>query len=293
MDWIVLPPESGMRLLAFLRSKLPSHLSARQIKRIIEQNQCQVNERTERFATAVLGKGDRVTLLSLNLPKQSEITFEPDRVLYEDESLLVYDKPPNVVSDDKQFIDTVKRDLPFLAVAHRLDRDTSGVLLFAKTLPCHEYLLNQFKERKIKKSYVAIVEGTPKQAKGLIDNYLGPLHHYQGQTIWGEVSKAKGHHAITSWELIQKSKGASYIRCFPETGRTHQLRVHLSSLDLPILGDYQYCRNFHLSYRPERMLLHAESVTFLHPITHELIRIGAPLPEDFTKALQALFKGIK
>jgi RluA family pseudouridine synthase len=291
MDWIVLPSESGTRLLAFLQSKLPSNLSARHIKRIIEQNLCLVNERTERFATVILGKGDRVTLLSIELPQTTEIAFHPDRVLYEDDEIFMYDKPPHIVSDDKIFLKTLKRDLPYLAVAHRLDRDTSGVLLFGKSPSAYQSLLKQFKDRKIKKSYLAIVEGIPKQNKGLIDNYLGPIHHYQGQTIWGEVSKSKGQHAITLWEVVKKGKNASLIRCFPETGRTHQLRVHLNSIGHPILGDFQYCRSFHCPYRPERMLLHAESLALINPVTNEITRVSAPVPPDFNKAMGSLFKG--
>lgn len=293
MDWTVTATESGMKLLAFLQSKVPSNLSARHLKRTIEQNLCLVNNRTERFASHVLGSGDHVSLLSTDVAKTPSITFEPSRVLYEDNDIFLYDKPPHVVSNDPAFHKVLQRKLPFLELTHRLDRDTTGALLFAKTPKAYESLLNQFREREIKKCYLAIVDGVLNQSTGVIENYLGPVHQYQGQTLWGTVSKAKGQHAITEWELIQKAKNVSLVRCYPKTGRTHQLRVHLNSIGHPILGDYQYCRSFLCPYRPERILLHAESLSLNHPVTKNPIHISAPTPTDFSEAIQKLFGGHK
>nr|MBA3817181.1 RNA pseudouridine synthase [Parachlamydiaceae bacterium] len=143
-----------------------------------------------------------------------------------------------------------------------------------------------FKQRKVKKTYLAIVDGLPKSSQGIIDNFLGKISIYEGQTLYGEVSKAKGGlSARTVWKKEKTGVAASFIICYPETGRTHQLRVHLSGLGHPILGDYQYGRSFKCSFRPQRMLLHAYEITFENPVTNQLIQVIAKQPADFVEAI--------
>ncbi|MBA3958635.1 MAG: RluA family pseudouridine synthase [Parachlamydiaceae bacterium] len=290
MKWRVTPTESGSTLLAFLKSKLPEKFSARRLKRALEDNLCQINGRTERFASFTVGNGDQITLLVDELPSptsKSEL-FSPERILYEDDSLLIYNKPVGVVSDSTELLKAIQRNLPYLALVHRLDRDTTGVLIFAKTTEMLHAMNALFKERTIQKSYLAIVDGYPEKPSGIIDNQLGILKRYQGQTIWGVVN-AKGLPATTEWQCQKKGHHASLLNCFPKTGRTHQLRVHLSHMGHPILGDHQYGRLFRCSYRPNRYLLHAESVSFLHPLTQAPILVTAPIPLDFQQACDQLF----
>lgn len=289
-QWTVSSEESGITLASFLRSKLPIHYSARAIKRAIESNCCQVNGRTERFASYALGIGDRVLFLSDQLMEDGKVevgtvsfSFEAERILYEDSDLLMYNKPSGVASDSQEFLKEIKGGKPFLALVHRLDRETTGVLIFAKTEHALAMMISLFKKRLVHKSYLAIVDGVPEKQSGLIDNYLGALRRYQGQAIWGEVLKAKGLHAVTEWQVekIDKDKDIALLRCFPKTGRTHQIRVHLSGIGHPILGDYQYGKKFRTRVRAPRVMLHAESVSFENPHTGKVLEVVAPIPADF------------
>lgn len=291
LNWEVTQEESGTKLLAFLKQKLGDDYPTRQLKKALEGNLCHINRRTERFGSFSLGTGDQVTLLIDNIAEtpKTPLTFEADRVLFEDDHLLVYNKPAGVSSEDPKLLQLIKRNLPFLELAHRLDRDTTGALIFAKTASTLQQILALFKERRIQKSYLTIVDGTPHQTKGTIDNYLGPVHQYQGQTIQGELPPPKGLHAVTEWERLERGNQASLIRCFPKTGRTHQLRVHLNSLGHPILGDHQYGKRFTCAYRPNRYLLHAASLTLSHPQTDRALHVSAPLPADFLTAIKHLF----
>jgi len=270
MEWQVTTEESGLSLITFLRKKLPEH-SARALKKLIESNACLVNRRTERFSSFALAPGDQVVLLTEIQPEKVK-EFEESRILFEDQSLLIYNKPPGINSDQ------LSKEL---ILVHRLDRDTSGVLIFAKTETIFEKMKHLFKQHLVKKSYLAIVDGIPKKAQGTIENELALKHRYQGQSLWGSVAKGKGQVAITRWKKEKSGNDASLLRCWPITGRTHQIRVHLSELGHPILGDYQYGRRFHSPYRPTRCLLHAESIEFPHPVTGQMLHMVAPVPDDF------------
>lgn len=287
--WEVSSQESGTKLLAFLKNKLGDAYSARQLKKAIENNFCQINQRVEHFATANLGEGDTV-IFHENSLQTSETVFklENDRILYEDPSLLAYNKPAGITSDDTDLIQALQQKASNLMLVHRLDRDTTGVLLFAKSKDVLDAMTVLFKKRLVNKTYLALVDGIPAKKSGIIDNYLGALHRYQGQTMWGPVEKPKGLHAITEWQCEKKFSNACLIYCFPKTGRTHQIRVHLSEMGNPILGDSQYGKKFRCDYRPSRCLLHAKELTFMHPSSNQKVTITAPLPDDFASALKHL-----
>jgi RluA family pseudouridine synthase len=291
LKWIVLPEESGSKLIAFLTQRLGERYSSRFLKRVIEHNRCQINERTERFASTILGKGDYVTLdlTGFDIPS-NPLQFEPDRVLYEDQWLLIYNKPAGINSDEKGILSLLRYHDPKLQLIHRLDKETTGLLLLAKQDSTFKKMVQLFKEFKVHKRYMAIVDGVLSKDKGTIENYLGKKHHYAGQTIWGNVSQDKGLYACTDWIKKAEGKGASLLYCFPKTGRTHQIRVHLAGINHPLLGDFQYCKHFRCSYRPDRYLLHADEISFQHPEIGQLIQIQAPLPEDFLKAMKIIFK---
>lgn len=279
--WEVPAHESGVNLLAFLKSRMPN-LSSKQLKKAVDQNQCLINGRTERFASVLVGAGDQITLIEEDSKTASKAHFEPQRCLYEDEWLLIYDKPAQIASDDK----LLTEGGPALTLVHRLDRDTTGVLIFAKTTEAFEKMKLLFKELKVTKTYLAIVDGSMQHPKGQVQNFLAIKHRYQGQAIWGEAKQ--GLPAMTKWKCEKQAKKASLLRCWPITGRTHQLRVHFSGMGHPILGDYQYGRQFVCSYRPARMLLHAETISFPHPYLDTLLEVHAAIPPDFQQALQHL-----
>ncbi len=289
-EWMVTFEESGDKLLSFLTRRLEGAFSSRSLKQMIEHNGCLVNGRTERFASTRLEKRDHVQLDLDSLPPPPPVSLEVRRILYEDEALFVYDKPAGVNSDERGILKLLRQEIPALELVHRLDRETTGILLLAKSPSVLEKLIEQFRRYEVKKRYEAIVDGVLETSKGVIENELGKKSFYAGQTIWGRVKKGKGLYAYTEWQCMKRGKRVSYVACFPKTGRTHQIRVHLAELGHPILGDYQYGKAFQCPYRASRLLLHAKALSFPHPLTGEILELSAPLPDDFNRALQKLFK---
>ncbi len=279
MSWQVPFTDAGLRLSHFIQKRVTS-LSLAKVKQALEMNRCLINGTIERFASTKVRPGDSVSFINYSVtPTQA---FEQERVLFEDDYLLIYNKPAGITSE----ANGLQALFPDYHLIHRLDRDTTGVMLFAKSPEVHQAVAAQFKERKVKKEYLAIVDRIPKQQSGVVENSLGKKGWYDGQTIWGEVQK--GAYAKTEWVLEKPLKRASLLRCFPLTGRTHQIRVHLHSIGHPILGDAQYSRTFACPYLPTRTLLHAQSIQFTHPITNSDLTVKAPLPADFQKALHQL-----
>ena len=279
--WTVTEKESGTKLLAFIKDKLGDAHSARHLKRAIESNLCKVNGRVERFASHIVGKGDKI-ILHLELETDKPKDTGTSHILYEDDDILIYNKAAGIVSDGKELAKMGYE------LCHRLDKETTGALIFAKSVPVRELIFQLFREHEIKKTYLAIVDGVPPKKKGVINNYLGKLHAYEGQALWGAVSPDKGLSAHTEWQVEAKGKEASLVRCYPKTGRTHQIRVHMNGMGHPILGDFQYCRKFKCTYKPGRILLHAAEVEFVHPVSGQVVRVEAPLPKDFKEAMEAL-----
>lgn len=291
VEWIVPFEDRGKKLIVFLTERLSPHYSSRALKRVLEMNQCQVNGRMERFASTILGERDHVVLHLEKFAEKKEDSkqFDLARILYEDEDLLIYNKPPDLTCEERGILSLLKKYHSSLHLIHRLDRHTTGVLLLAKNQTVYESMVQLFREHSVEKCYVAIVDGILEKGEGVIDNYLGKKHAYAGQTVWGSVKKEKGLHAHTKWKKIREGKKVSLVFCFPITGRTHQIRVHMSGIGHPILGDFQYCKKFQSSYTPSRYLLHAYQMRFPHPRDGQKIEVQAPLPEDFTQAQQELF----
>ncbi len=272
--WRVSKKQGGLKAIEFL-SHYEKELSNKQLKKQIESGALRVNGNLERFASKKLAEGDWVEF-KLKVERENTVSLP---VLYEDEFLLVSDKPEGLVCDQKLFKESL--------LVHRLDKETSGVLILAKTAAVEEGLLKAFRERKVDKEYLAIVQGIPEIKAGKIENRLGKISSFSGQSLYGSKGE-DGLLAITSWKLIEPLKRASLLACFPETGRTHQIRVHLAEMGHPILGDLLYGREIRLNYRPNGMLLHAAKISFKHPITGQEIIVSAPLPGRFQTALEAL-----
>jgi RluA family pseudouridine synthase len=281
--WRVTRKQAGMRLLQFLRECCSQASSVKAIKRAIDGKLCTVNNRVEIFSSYILKENDTVVLsetafLKENIPRIS--------ILYEDKELFIINKPSGVLSDAKEIQTLTSKK--GLELVHRLDKETSGVLILVKTLEAKEKMMALFKERALCKLYLALVDGVVKQDEGTIDNYLGKKHSYQGQAIYGSVGVKTGRRAITHWKCFKRGKNASVVRCELHTGRTHQLRAHLSGMGHPILGDVQYGKKFSCPLRPQRNLLHAYSVAFKHPMTSKQLKLVAPIPLDFKEALEGL-----
>ena len=173
-------------------------------------------------------------------------------------------------------------------IVHRLDKDTSGLLVVAKNDTAHRALADQFSSRTLKKEYVALVSGVPKADSGSIDRSIArhPVHRHRMTTGEG------GRPSRTDWAVEKKfGEQAALLRCRIHTGRTHQIRVHLKSLGHPLLGDttYGWKQNPDLPV-PPRVMLHAEHLVFSHPVNGKVMDLTAPLPKDFKKMLTALRK---
>ena len=262
--WTITTLDSGKRLLAFAKEKLGDDFTTKDLRWSIEHHRCQFNGKIERFCSRRLSVRDRIEIYPV---KKLRLQFEPARVLYEDELLLAYNKPAGIASPDLA-------ELLELYLVHRLDRDTTGVMLFAKNREGQKEVENLFRLRKIGKSYLAWVIGTPKESRGVIEAPVEKVGQKEGEVTWGVAEDGKGLEAKTEWVLEKPGKEASLIRCFPHTGRTHQIRVHLSHIGHPVVGDVRYgSRDARKTFRP---LLHSEKVRVNGQ------EILAPVPEDFS-----------
>ncbi len=180
-------------------------------------------------------------------------------------------------------------------IVHRLDRETSGVMLVAKTDAAHRGLSEQFSERSLQKEYVALVAGGPDLLSGSIKKPIGrnPNHRHKMAVV---EDGPGGRDAHTDWEVIEKfGKIATLVRCLIHTGRTHQIRVHMKALGHILLGDvvYGWKPDPRLSKQPNRVMLHAEHLVVTHPITGKKLDLRAPLPKDFKAMIATLKKATK
>lgn len=280
---IIIPAKfSGERLQNVLRRHLGEGYSGKRIKQIIDSYGCRVNGKIELFSSYKVRLGDKIQVDV----KQGEVNPVPScKILYEDEDLLIWDKPAHTVSEIKsvqKLFSSTK-----IHLVHRLDKDTTGVMLLAKNVPMQKILEELFKRREIEKMYHAIVKGESRLDIFTVENTLGKITQYQGQSVWGMVPE--GVYALTHFEVLKRSRGHLLIKCAPVTGRTHQIRVHLSERGLPILGDHHYARDQVFKYSARRSLLHASSVRFIHPKSQKQLVVHSPYPEDFQQALNDLF----
>ena len=249
-----------IKLVAFIKEKTNSSLSLRAIKRALEKGVCSVNGKKEHFASRDLFEGDVVELSEDWEGFGEEVAKAKPEVLYEDDFYQIVDKPSGIVSEDKNFS---------YQLVHRLDKGTSGVLILAKNKAAFEAMKNLFLEKKIKKSYLALVDGALKAPFGKKSSYLNKKGFMEGQTIWGTAKR--GFWAETYWQLLEKFENYSLIILDIPTGRTHQIRVHLSENGHSVLGDTQYGKK-----RPfKRLMLHSLSIEFLHPFLKKKILVYA------------------
>ena len=226
----------------------------------------------------------------------------PIEILFEDEHLLALNKPAGMVVHPG--VGTGKDTLVHALLAHcagslsgiggvarpgivhRLDKETSGVLLVAKTDAAHRALAAQFAGRSLRKEYLALVSGVPKAVSGIIDRPIGrhPVHRHRMTAGPG------GRAARTDWERLEVfGKGAAFVRCRIHTGRTHQIRAHFKFIGHPLLGDATYgWKPLPQLPAPPRVMLHAEHIVLTHPITNAPLDLRASLPGDFKKMLKRL-----
>lgn len=243
---------------AFLVKK--SALSMREVKRALERGAAKVNGTRERFANTLLFEGDLVTF---HLPEKQNQEIE---ILLDTPHLFAIHKHPHIRSEA-----LFSAFASFFPV-HRLDKETSGVLLFAKDRASQQVLEALFKERQVEKKYLAWVCGSLEPKEGQVINRLGLKKKVHGKSVHGPL--AEGLYAETFYQVVRHEKGKDLVLCMPKTGRTHQIRAHLSGLGHPIIGDLLYGSKQFAS----RIFLHAACLSF--PFDQQQIMIEAK-NEDF------------
>jgi 23S rRNA pseudouridine1911/1915/1917 synthase len=287
-----------MRLDLLLIRRYPA-LSRRKARDVIEKGQVSVG-------------GELVREAGRDLPESAAVAFDPNRkalpkarctlpVLHQDEHLLVVDKPAGLLSvpaapgageEDTvlgRVQDYARRLKPHGGYAervHRLDRDTSGALAFALSREARAGLIQTFRDHRIERRYLAIVVGQPGTDSGTIDAPVREAWVSGRRGVAGPGEAARP--ARTHWRLRERLAGASLVELTLETGRQHQLRVHLAHLGLPILGDPVYGRPARGRPLARRPMLHAAHLAFAHPITGARVVVDSPLPSDFARVLATL-----
>lgn len=214
--------------------------------------------------------------------------MQEPKIIYEDADVVVVDKPAGMIvyPDGKHEYPALsawlEKRYPEFYFAHRIDRETSGVLVVAKTKKAHEFLKRQFQDREVKKTYRAFVHGALKDERGTINKPIGSSRGGRGPR---SAVRPKGtqREASTIWRRIKNGEGVAYIEAFPQTGRTHQIRVHMASIQHPIVGDALYAPGRPKALGFDRLALHALSLVITLP-SGTAHAFEAPLPKDFLAA---------
>jgi 23S rRNA pseudouridine1911/1915/1917 synthase len=296
-------------LADWLPEALGRPVSKAKARKLIMAGAVYVNGRPVQLPSKALAPGVTVEALveverlfedSTSRDRKFELTA--DSILFEDEDLIAVDKPPGLPaqptldeSRDNLFA-AVNRSLsnrnriekPYVGVHHRLDRDTSGVVLFTKSERVNAAVAETFAKHRVTKIYHALTvpRGTSGLKEWTVKNYLGNISSKSKRARYGAV-KSDGKFAETSFRVFEEYPAGIWIEAIPRTGRTHQIRVHLSEYGLPILGDDLYGPNPLHSTAP-RLMLHAAELIFPHPVTGRGIRIKSPLPADFQRCLNRM-----
>lgn len=274
----------------------------------ISDKECAEAFRTHRIraGTRVLGPDDRVRAgeqiraqlaagpQALGIQASEPVAWETAiAILYEDDHMLVVDKPAGLImypgseGEKKTLANALAHHFAitgqdaFVRAVHRLDRDTTGACLYAKHPAALRLLDTALTARHIRREYLALVQGRPPARKGTIAKSLGRDRHVAGKM---RVHPG-GQTAVTHYEVLWQGERHALLRCELETGRTHQIRVHLASVGMPLLGDLLYGLASPLI---GRQALHAERITWEEPYTHEQLQVHAPLPEDLALACATL-----
>ena len=291
--------EADERLDKWISSVLPK-LSRSYIQKCIKENDVLVNLKPQK-ASYRLKLEDEIVF---SVPEAVEPVIEaeniPLSVLYEDEDVLVVDKPKGMVvhpapghysgtlvnavmyhcRDHLSGINGVMRP----GIVHRIDRDTTGSLIICKNDHAHREIAAQLKDHTITRKYRAIVHGVLKKDRGVVD---APVGRDPKERKRMAVNEKTGRHAVTHYLVLQRFQEYTYIECELETGRTHQIRVHMASIGHPLLGDTVY-GNAKNPYRLEGQTLHAMTIGLMHPRTQTYMEVSAPLPGYFQSLIKKL-----
>lgn len=294
--------EENQRLDVFLSNKLEDK-SRSYIQLLIEEGNVKVFEKIKK-SNYKLKVSDEVWV---NVPDNKELELEPEdiplHILYEDEDVIVVNKPKGLVVHPApgNYTGTLVNALLFHCkdlsgingvnrpgIVHRIDKDTSGILVAAKNDNSHKALAEQLKEHSMTRIYVALVEGVIKQEEGTVD---APLARHPVERIKIAVVK-NGRRAVTHYRVLERFKNNTLVECRLETGRTHQIRVHMAHIGHPLVGDPVYGfkkQRFNLNGQ----LLHAKKLGFIHPATGRYMEFESEIPDDFHKIINILKNEMK
>ncbi len=279
---------------------LMDSLSRSFIQKLIKEEQVTVNGSIVKGSYRVKAED----IVEFHLPDAQTPAIVPEDIpldiLYEDSDVIVVNKPKGMVvhpaaghysgtlvnallhhcADELSGINGIMRP----GIVHRIDRDTTGSIIACKNDAAHQSLADQLKEHSVNRTYRAICFGIIKEDEGTIDR---PIGRHQTDRKKMAINEKNGKQAITHYHVLERFHNFTFIECKLETGRTHQIRVHMASIGHPLLGDSVYS-NREMPYRTEGQTLHAMTLGFIHPKTGEYIETSAPLPAYFERILQIL-----
>jgi 23S rRNA pseudouridine1911/1915/1917 synthase len=301
--------EAGKRLDAFLAEQIDGWSRSR-LQRLIENGDVLVNEK-EVKASYKVRESDEI---DVDLTEEPAATFKPENIpldiVYEDEYLAVINKPagmivhPGAGAQNGTLANAIAWHFEIgspqsairnrIGIVHRLDKDTSGLIVVAKDEQTHEGLAEQFRTRKVFKSYVALVHGNPRENTGTIDRPIArDRWHRTKMTV-----AANGRHALSIWKVRQRFEKFALMDVEIKTGRTHQIRVHLASINHPVVGDGTYnegrdntIADHEIKRAVEtlnRFFLHAEKLSFTHPVSQERLEFSQPIPAELEELLKKI-----
>jgi len=294
----------GFRIDKLISELLPD-MSRSYVKKLIDDDKVVMNGKKVKASTGV-SEGD---LIEMDIPDAivPEIVAEdiPLDIVYEDKDVLVVNKPKDMVvhpaaghysgtlvnavmyhcGSDLSGINGVMRP----GIVHRIDKDTTGSVIICKNDAAHQSIADQLKEHSINRVYHAIVHGILKEDEGTIDKYIGRSTNDRKKMAIVKDERT-GKRAVTHYRVLKRFEEdkMTYIECKLETGRTHQIRVHMSSIGHPLLGDETYGSGRKSKFKLQGQCLHAKTLGFIHPTTGEYVETDAPLPEYFQHLLEVL-----
>lgn len=309
----VAPEAGGQRLDAFLAEQFPRY-SRVLLRKLIAAGGVQVDGRPPKVAYR-LKPGQVLTVRLPPLPRESPLPEPiPLEILYEDEFLVALSKPADMVVHPARghWSGTLSSALAYHfeqlsaaggptrpGIVHRLDRETSGVMVIAKTDAIHLALAAQFEQRTVEKEYVAIACGALDRDRDWINQPIG-IHPYQREKMAIRSGHPTSREAQTYFEVLERYRGFLLVRLLPKTGRTHQIRIHLAHVGAPVLCDKLYGGRSRISvgelrgvpgleeFILERHALHAQRLSITHPVTEARLTFEAPMPADMQRVLDAL-----
>lgn len=301
-EFFTVENQDGERIDRYLSEELEDR-SRSYIQKLIKENHVTVNQKPVK-ANYRLSLGDRVVI---DLPEAKEPDIKPEDIpldiLYEDKDIIIVNKPKQMVVHPApgHYSQTLVNALMYHCgfelsgingtmrpgIVHRIDMDTTGSLVACKNDMAHQSLSKQLKEHSIRRIYVAIVHGNIKEEDGTVN---APIGRHPTERKKMSIHSRNGREAITHYQVLERFGNYTYIQCELETGRTHQIRVHMASLGHPLLGDMVYgpkkCPFPHL----QGQTLHARTLGIIHPRTGEYLEVNAPLPAYFIELLDKLRK---